>query len=58
MLSHPTLDTLHNLRLSGMSQALSEQMHMADIGELRLSQSIPKDMMDVVTNSKVIPELF
>jgi hypothetical protein len=34
-------------------------MHsMFDIGELRLSQSVPKDMLDVVTNSKVIPELF
>ncbi len=34
MLTHPTLDKLQTLRLTGMRQALEEQMHMPDIGEL------------------------
>ena len=33
MLSHPTLDKLQTLRLTGMAKALEEQMHMADITE-------------------------
>ena len=34
MLRHPTLDLLHELRLSGMAQAFEEQAAMPDIAEL------------------------
>jgi len=34
MLTHPTLDKLQSLRLTGMLQALHEQMNMPDIEEL------------------------
>jgi DNA replication protein DnaC len=40
MLTHPTLDKLQNLRLSGMYQALIEQMNMADIGELSFEERL------------------
>jgi DNA replication protein DnaC len=40
MLSHPTLDKLHNLRLSGMRQALEEQMHTPDIDELGFEERL------------------
>ena len=40
MRSHPTLDTLQRLRLSGMSQALSEQMSMPDIGALSCEERL------------------
>ena len=34
MLTHPTLDTLPTLRLTGMSQALVEPLQMPDIAAL------------------------
>ena len=34
MLTHPTLDKLQSLRLTGMRQALEEQNHMPDIEDL------------------------
>ena len=34
MLRQPTLDLLHELRLTGMAQAFEEQLAMADGGEL------------------------
>ena len=34
MLRQPTLDLLHELRLSGMAQAFEEQTAMPDIAEL------------------------
>ena len=40
MLSHPTLDKLQSLRLSGMYQALSEQMRMPDIGALSFEERL------------------
>ena len=40
MLNHPTLDTLQSLRLSGMYQALMEQMTMPDIGELHFEERL------------------
>ena len=38
MLHHPTLDTLQELKLTGMLKALSEQMHMPDIGDLSFEE--------------------
>ena len=35
MLRQPTLDLLHELRLSGMARAFEEQTAMSDIGEAR-----------------------
>ncbi len=40
MLTHPTLDKLHALRLTGMRQALDEQMHMPDIEELGFEERL------------------
>jgi DNA replication protein DnaC len=40
MLNHPTLDKLQSLRLSGMYQALIEQMNMADIGDLSFEERL------------------
>lgn len=40
MLTHPTLDKLQALRLSGMLKALSEQMHMADISDLSFEERL------------------
>jgi DNA replication protein DnaC len=40
MLSHPTLDKLQSLRLSGMYQALMEQMSMPDIDELNFEERL------------------
>ena len=40
MLSHPTLDKLQSLRLSGMYQALSEQMRMPDIRALSFEERL------------------
>jgi DNA replication protein DnaC len=40
MLTHPTLDKLQSLRLSGMYQALMEQMHMPDIGDLSFEERL------------------
>ncbi len=40
MLTHPTLDKLQSLRLSGMSQALMEQMNMPDIGALSFEERL------------------
>ena len=38
MLTHPTLDKLHTLKLFGMYQALSEQFQMADITALSFEE--------------------
>ncbi len=40
MLTPPTLDTLQALRLTGMRQALEEQMQMPDIEELSFEQRL------------------
>ncbi len=40
MLTHPTLDKLQSLRLSGMYQALREQMSMPDIGDLSFEERL------------------
>jgi len=40
MLSHPTLEQLHNLRLSGMAQALQEQWEMEDINALGFEERL------------------
>jgi IstB-like ATP binding protein len=40
MLSHPTLDKLHELKLTGMVQALSEQMQMPEINELSFEERL------------------
>jgi DNA replication protein DnaC len=40
MLTHPTLDKLQSLGLSGMAQALREQMSMPDIGELSFDERL------------------
>ncbi len=34
MLHHPTVDQLHQLRLSGMAKALASQAQQADISQL------------------------
>ena len=38
MLTHPTLDKLQTLKLSGMYHALVEQLQMADIGALSFEE--------------------
>ena len=38
MLTHPTLDKLQTLKLSGMYHALVEQLHMADITALSFEE--------------------
>lgn len=40
MLHHPTLDKLHALRLTGMVQALTEQMHMPEVGDLSFEERL------------------
>jgi DNA replication protein DnaC len=40
MLTHPTLEKLQALRLTGMLQALSEQMQMPDIGDLSFEERL------------------
>ncbi len=40
MLTHPTLEKLQQLRLSGMRQALEEQMHMPDIEALGFEERL------------------
>jgi DNA replication protein DnaC len=40
MLTHPTLDKLQALRLTGMVKALSEQMHMSDISHLSFEERL------------------
>ncbi len=40
MLIHPTLDKLQTLRLTGMHQALAEQMQMADIEDLSFEERL------------------
>lgn len=40
MLLHPTLETLRTLRLSGMAQALEEQLQMDDIDALRFEERL------------------
>ena len=40
MLTHPTVDKLHSLRLSGMLRALQEQMDMTDIEELGFEERL------------------
>jgi len=40
MLSHPTLDQLRALRLTGMAAALEEQRHTTDIGSLDFEQRL------------------
>ncbi len=40
MLTHPTLDKLQNLRLTGMRQALEEQLQMPDIQELGFEERL------------------
>jgi DNA replication protein DnaC len=50
MLTHPTLEKLQALRLTGMLSALKEQMHMPDIGDLsfeeRLGLLVDHEMTD------------
>jgi len=40
MLIHPTLETLKTLKLTGMGQALSEQLEMPDIAELSFEERL------------------
>lgn len=40
MLTHPTLDKLQTLRLTGMLKALSEQMQMPDISDLSFEERL------------------
>ena len=40
MLNHPTFEKLHALRLSGMSQALMEQMQMPEITALSFEERL------------------
>lgn len=40
MLTHPTLDKLQALRLTGMGQALEEQLHMTDIEDLGFEERL------------------
>ncbi len=40
MLTHPTLDKLQALRLTGMLKALSEQMQMSDISDLSFEERL------------------
>jgi DNA replication protein DnaC len=40
MLTHPTLDKLQTLRLTGMVKALSEQMQMPDIADLSFEERL------------------
>jgi DNA replication protein DnaC len=40
MLSHPTLERLHELQLRGMARAFEEQMQMPDLGELSFAERL------------------
>ena len=40
MLTHPTLDKLHSLRLTGMAKAFAEQMNMPDIEALSTEERL------------------
>lgn len=40
MLTHPTLDQLLELKLTGMHRALAEQMNMTDLGELSFEERL------------------
>ena len=40
MLNHPTFEKLHALRLSGMYQALVEQMQMPEIAALSFEERL------------------
>lgn len=40
MLTHPTLDKLHQLRLLGMAKAFEEQMHMSDVAQLSTEERL------------------
>jgi len=40
MLTHPTLEKLQALKLTGMLSALKEQMHMPDIGDLSFEERL------------------
>lgn len=40
MLTHPTLDKLHQLRLLGMAKAFEEQMHMTDVATLSTEERL------------------
>src|SRR5256714_1337333 len=40
MLTHPTLDTLQTLKLSGMYHALAEQLQMSDIAALSFEERL------------------
>ena len=40
MLTHPTLDKLHELRLSGMAKAYAEQLQMTDIDTLSTEERL------------------
>ncbi len=40
MLTHPTLDKLQSLKLTGMYQALVEQRHIADIDALAFEERL------------------
>ena len=40
MLTHPTLEKLQALRLTGMLNALTEQMHMPDMGDLSFEERL------------------
>ena len=50
MLTHPTLDKLQSLRLTGMVHALSEQLEMPDIDQLsfedRLGLLVDREMTE------------
>ena len=54
MLTHPTLEKLQALRLTGMLKALSEQMQMPDIGQLnfeeRLGLLVDREAVDLHFN--------
>ena len=40
MLNHPTVDKLHQLRLSGMARALASQAQTPDIGQLSFDERL------------------
>ena len=40
MLHHPTVDQLHQLRLSGMAKALASQAQQADINQLSFEERL------------------
>jgi len=40
MLTHPTLERLHTMRLTGMAKALEEQLEMTDIESLSFQERL------------------